>query len=170
MWLWALLVIPVLVVFAVRWERQRTHAATAFADPRVMAVGSDPSARLYRRIALGLAIVAAAMGPVALARPAMDTTEEKRQGAVMLAIDTSESMRKTDLAPDRLAAAREAANRFLDEAPQESLIGLVSFNDRAVVQVAPTLDRVAVRAARARRGMRPGPAPGAGGGGGRRGR
>jgi Mg-chelatase subunit ChlD len=100
------------------------------------------------------------MGPIALARPAVDTTEEKRQGAVMLAIDTSESMRKTDLAPDRLAAAREAANRFLDEAPDESLVGLVSFNDRAVVQVAPTLDRVAVRSALDRQEIREGTALG----------
>jgi Ca-activated chloride channel homolog len=160
MWLWALLLVPVLAVFAARWERQRGRAAAAFADPRVMAVGSDSRARLYRRVALGLAIVAAAMGPIALARPAMDTTEEKRQGAVMLAIDTSESMKKTDLAPDRLDAAREAANRFLDEAPEESLIGLVSFNDRAVVQVAPTLDRVAVRSALDRLEIREGTALG----------
>ena len=160
MWLWALLVIPVLVGFAVQWVRQRGRAAAAFADPRVMVVGSGPSARLSRRTALGLAIVAVAMGPIALARPAVDTTDDRRQGAVMLAIDTSESMRKTDLAPDRLAAAREAANRFLDEAPDESLIGLVSFNDRAVVQVAPTLDRVAVRSALDRLEIREGTALG----------
>lgn len=147
MWLWTLLLVPVLVFYAVRWERQRGRAARAFADPRVMTVGSDARTRTYRRIALALAIVAAAMGPIALARPAVDTTEEKRQGAVMLAIDASESMKKTDLAPDRLAAAKEAANRFLDAAPDESLIGLITFNDRAVVRVAPTLDRVAVRAA-----------------------
>lgn len=147
MWLWALLVVPVLVVLAVVWERQRGQAAAAFADSRVMAVGSDSRARLYRRIALGLAIVAAAMGPIALARPAVDTTEEKRQGAVMLAIDTSLSMKKTDLQPSRLEAAKEAANRFLDAAPDEALIGLVTFDDRAVVRVAPTLDRPAVRAA-----------------------
>jgi len=147
MWLWALLVVPVLVALAVVWERQRGDAARAFADPRVMAIGADSRARMLRRVALGLAILAAAMGPIALARPAVDTTEERRQGAVMLAIDTSKSMEKTDLAPTRLEAAKEAANRFLDAAPDEALIGLTTFNDRAVVRVAPTLDRPAVRAA-----------------------
>ncbi len=146
-WLWGLLIVPVLVVLAVVWERQRGEAARAFADPRVMTVGADARTRLLRRVALGLAILAAAMGPIALARPAVDTTEERRQGAVMLAIDTSNSMKKTDLQPSRLDAAKEAANRFLDAAPDEVLVGLATFDDRAVVRVVPTLDRPALRAA-----------------------
>ncbi len=160
MWLWGLLAVPVLVVLAVVWERQRATVARAFADPRVMAIGSDARARAYRRIALGLAIIAAAMGPIALARPAMDSTEERRQGAVVLAIDTSESMRKTDLPPSRLDAAREAAGTFLDAAPDEVRVGLVTFNDRAVVRVAPTPDRAAVRAALAAMEVREGTALG----------
>lgn len=147
MWLWGLLLVPVLVGLAIAWERQRGVAARAFADSRVMSVGADRPGRLLRRSALALAIVAVAMGPIALARPAVDTTEEKRQGAVVLAIDTSLSMNKDDLKPSRLAAAREAANRFLDAAPDEVRVGLVTFDEKAVVRVAPTLDRPAVRAA-----------------------
>ncbi|MGB1526841.1 MAG: vWA domain-containing protein, partial [Miltoncostaeaceae bacterium] len=147
MWLWGLLLVPVLVGLAIAWERQRGVAARAFADSRVMSVGADRPGRLLRRSALALAIVAVAMGPIALARPAVDTTEEKRQGAVVLAIDTSLSMNKDDLKPSRLVAAREAANRFLDAAPDEVRVGLVTFDEKAVVRVAPTLDRPAVRAA-----------------------
>lgn len=146
-WLWALLLLPALVAMVVLWERDRARAGRAFADPAVLAVGTDARVRLYRRVALGLAIVAAAMGPVALARPAVDVTEEKRQGAVMVAIDTSKSMTKTDLAPSRLDAAKEAAMRFLDAAPDETLVGLITFSDRARVQVAPTTDRLSVRSA-----------------------
>ena len=147
MWLWGLLLVPVLVGLAIAWERQRGVAARAFADARVMSVGADRGGRLLRQSALALAILAVAMGPIALARPAVDATEEKRQGAVMLAIDTSLSMNKDDLKPSRLAAAREAANRFLDAAPDEVRVGLVTFDEKAVVRVAPTLDRPAVRAA-----------------------
>ncbi|NDH54206.1 MAG: VWA domain-containing protein [Betaproteobacteria bacterium] len=112
-----------------------------------MALGTvgGARARALRRTALALAILAAAMGPIALARPAVDTTEQKHQGAVILEIDTSKSMQKTDLQPNRLDAAKVAANQFLDSAPEEVLVGLVMFSDRAVVQVAPTLDRIAVR-------------------------
>jgi len=147
MWLWGLLLVPVLVGLAIAWERQRGVAARAFADARVMSVGADRGGRLLRQSALALAILAVAIGPIALARPAVDATEEKRQGAVMLAIDTSLSMNKDDLKPSRLAAAREAANRFLDAAPDEVRVGLVTFDEKAVVRVAPTLDRPAVRAA-----------------------
>ena len=137
MWLWGLLLVPVLVGLAIAWERQRGVAARAFADARVMSVGADRGGRLLRQSALALAILAVAMGPIALARPAVDATEEKRQGAVMLAIDTSLSMNKDDLKPSRLVAAREAANRFLDAAPDEVRVGLVTFDEKAVVRVAP---------------------------------
>jgi len=147
MWLWTLLVIPVLVVIAVRWERDRAKAGQAFADPSVMAIGSDARARRLRRLALALGLLAVAMGPIALARPAFSTVEDQRRGAVVLEIDTSKSMQKTDLQPNRLDAAKAAANQFLDSAPEEVQVGLVTFNDRAVVQVAPTLDRQAVRSA-----------------------
>ncbi len=145
MWLWALLMVPVLVVVAVRWERDRAQVGTAFADPAVMAVGSDAKARRLRRIALVLAMLAVAMGPIAMARPAINSIDEQKRGAVMLAMDTSKSMTKTDLQPSRLEAAEQAANEFLSSAPEEVQIGLVTFNDRAVVQVAPTLDRQAIR-------------------------
>lgn len=147
MWLWALLVVPVLVVIAVMWERDRSRVGQAFADPQVMAIGSDRKARRLRRAALALAILAAAMGPIALARPAISSVDEKQQGAVILAIDTSKSMQKTDLQPSRLDAAKAAANEFLDSAPEDVMVGLVEFNDRAVVKVAPTPDRQAVRSA-----------------------
>jgi len=147
MWLWALLVVPVLVVIAVMWERDRARVGQAFADPSVMAIGSDAKARRQRRTALALGLLAVAMGPLALARPAFSTVEDQRHGAVVLEIDTSRSMQKTDLQPNRLEAAKAAANQFLDSAPEEVQVGLVTFNDRAVVQVAPTLDRQAVRSA-----------------------
>lgn len=37
--------------------------------------------------------------------------------------------------------------RFLDAAPDETLVGLITFSDRARVQVAPTTDRLSVRSA-----------------------
>ena len=145
MWLWALLALPVLAVLAVLWDRQRNRAGTEFADPRVMAVGSDATARRLRRTALALGLVAVAMGPIAMARPAISSVNDERHGAVMLEIDTSKSMQKTDLQPSRLDAAKLAANQFLDSAPDEVQVGLVTFNDHATVNVAPTLDRQAVR-------------------------
>jgi Ca-activated chloride channel homolog len=61
--------------------------------------------------------------------------------------DTSGSMQAVDVAPDRLQAARSAAENFLDEAPEELGVGLVAFSDTARVLRPPTTDHEQVRAA-----------------------
>jgi Ca-activated chloride channel family protein len=53
-------------------------------------------------------------------------------------------MFKDDLAPNRLAAAVDAARRFADEAPGDTAIGLATFADQASVVLAPTADQDAV--------------------------
>jgi len=64
------------------------------------------------------------------------------QRSTVLVIDVSESM-----AGDRFAAAREAALTFIDQAPDDLSIGLVSFAGKVTEVQAPTQDRDAVRAA-----------------------
>ncbi len=65
----------------------------------------------------------------------------------MLAMDTSRSMKATDVEPSRLDAARVAAKTFVDEVPEKFRVGVVSFATRAAVGVAPTEDRTLVNAA-----------------------
>ena len=64
----------------------------------------------------------------------------------MLAIDISRSMTATDVRPTRLAAAQDAARRFLEKVPETFRVGIVTFADRAQVAVPPTDDRNTVRA------------------------
>ena len=56
-------------------------------------------------------------------------------------------MKKTDLQPSRLDAAGDAAERFLDQAPDDTAVGVTTFADRASVILAPTTDRDDVRRA-----------------------
>lgn len=58
----------------------------------------------------------------------------------VLAVDVSGSMRGVGL-----AGAKAAASAFLDEVPDDVLVGLVTFSDRATVRVRPTADRARVR-------------------------
>lgn len=62
-------------------------------------------------------------------------------GTVILAIDTSESMGRTDIEPNRLEAAKEAARVFLDRLPSELQVGVVAFAAEADVVVPPTAAR-----------------------------
>jgi Ca-activated chloride channel homolog len=143
-WLWALLALPVLVVGLVAWERGRRGAASAYADPAVLPVGARPRRRRLRVIAAILALLAVACGPVALAKPSIDRTAQEKRGAVVIAIDESRSMLKTDLQPDRLKAAIAAAKRFLEVVPKRTAVGLVFFSKNARIVVAPSTDREAV--------------------------
>jgi Ca-activated chloride channel family protein len=73
--------------------------------------------------------------------------ERASVGTVMLVLDVSESMNRTDVAPTRLAAAQQAAGIFLDELPEELQVGLVTFAGEAVLLVAPDETRSTVDAA-----------------------
>lgn len=67
--------------------------------------------------------------------------EEGSAGTVILAIDVSESMNRTDIEPTRLEAAKEAARVFLERLPPELQVGLVAFAAEADVVVAATPER-----------------------------
>jgi tight adherence protein B len=77
----------------------------------------------------------------ASASPVASSTERVRR-SVVLAIDTSNSLR-----PAGLEAAQAAAREYLRLAPSDVRIGLVTFASTVSVQVRPTTDRAAVAAA-----------------------
>jgi Ca-activated chloride channel family protein len=79
----------------------------------------------------------------AVARPAMAVQVPKEQATVVLAVDVSLSMEADDVDPTRIEAARAAARNFVELAPEELEIGLVSFAGTAVPVLAPTTDRTA---------------------------
>ncbi|MGW3795357.1 VWA domain-containing protein, partial [Micromonospora arida] len=64
------------------------------------------------------------------------------QRAQQLGVSTS--MLATDVEPDRLAAAKEAARRFVEGLPDEFNVGLVAFAGSAAVLVPPSTDRDAL--------------------------
>jgi Ca-activated chloride channel family protein len=79
---------------------------------------------------------------VAIARPVERTTERTQsEGQIMVLFDVSLSMEATDVDPNRLDAAKEAARNFIDEVDDDVEVGLISFAGVVRVEVEPTLDR-----------------------------
>lgn len=146
-WLWALVLIVPLGAALVLWARAGRRAGARWADPAVMAVGPPGRTVRLRMAAAVVALLAVAAGAVAMARPSVDGTEKERRSSVMITLDVSDSMTKTDLQPSRLAAAKDAAERFADAAPSGTAIGITTFADSAAVILAPTTDRAAVHRA-----------------------
>jgi Ca-activated chloride channel family protein len=67
--------------------------------------------------------------------------------AILLAMDVSGSMCSTDVAPNRLTAAQNAARDFVRAQKAGAKIGLVVFSGIAALRVEPTADKAALLAA-----------------------
>jgi Ca-activated chloride channel homolog len=146
-WLWALALLPLLAAGLLLWARGRRRAAAEWAEPGAMGVAPRGRVPLLRAAAACVALLAVSAAIVALARPSVEETRDEQRSTVMITLDVSESMRKTDIQPSRLDAAVDAAGRFLDEAPKETAVGITTFADRASVVRSPTTDRDEVRSA-----------------------
>jgi len=81
----------------------------------------------------------------ALARPEATIAVPVERASVMLVTDTSGSMNATDVSPSRLAAAQQAATRFLDKVPKSLQTGLVAYADGPTTVVRPTQDHEQIK-------------------------
>jgi Ca-activated chloride channel family protein len=89
----------------------------------------------------------AAVGCLALAFSGFRFSLQQAAPITVLVLDVSDSMNATDIAPDRLSAARSAALAFLDELPEDFLVGLATFAGEPDLPVPPTEDPERVVAA-----------------------
>jgi Ca-activated chloride channel homolog len=92
-------------------------------------------------------VVSLLMFTVAMAGPTHDVRIPRNRAVVMLVIDVSQSMRATDVSPNRLAAAQEAAKQFADQLTPGINLGLIAYAGTATVLVSPTTTRDATKAA-----------------------
>ena len=150
-WPVVLLLALVLVPLAARVVhgglRRRKEELETFGDPAVLARGSTlGDTRLNRRRA-GLQVAAVALGVVALARPQLGErrAELARSGRdLLLVLDLSRSMTVTDVAPNRLAAAKAAAWETVSASPGDR-VGLLVFGGSAFLQLPLTSDHAALK-------------------------
>jgi Ca-activated chloride channel family protein len=145
--LFFLIAVPVLVGLYIWSQRRRRKYALRYASLSLVkeALGKGPGVK--RHIPAALYLLALSFMLFALARPITVVKVPSQEGTVILAIDVSMSMRATDIKPDRITAAKEAAKAFVLKQPEGVKIGVVSFASDASVVQAPTLDHDLVIAA-----------------------
>jgi Ca-activated chloride channel homolog len=143
----ALVALPLLVGAYVVAARRRRRAAARFANPDLVPNLVPDSPGWRRHVPPVLALVALGVLIVGIARPHMVRDVTRNEATIVLAIDTSRSMAATDTEPSRFDAARAAAQKFVDEVPEEYRVGIVSFATSADPVLPPTTDREAARVA-----------------------
>jgi len=143
----ALVLIPVAVARYVVGERRRRAAAREFASDAMLASVAPRQPRWRRHAPLVLYGLALAVLVIAAAKPRTTTAVPVDRATIMLLNDVSGSMQATDVRPNRLVAAREAARAFVDKVPHTVRVGIVAFNQNARTLQPPTTDHAALNAA-----------------------
>ena len=93
----------------------------------------------WRHVPAILLVASLLLFTVAMAGPTHDVRIPRNRAVVMLVIDVSQSMRATDISPNRMVAAQEAAKQFTDELTPGINLGLVAYaRHRDSVLVSPT--------------------------------
>ena len=143
----ALAGLPVLLAAYVLRVRGAGGHGQAFAAPHLLASVLPRPPRWRRHLPVIAMLVAAAALILAAARPQRSVAVEVEQASIMLATDVSGSMQATDVAPDRLTAAKRAAKSFIASVPAKVNVGIMAFNQTPTVLQSPTRDRQATAAA-----------------------
>jgi len=138
--LWTLLAIPALIALYVWAQRRRRRYALRYASLSMVkeALGSGPGVR--RHIPPALTIAALALMLTGVARPYAEIQVPSQEGTVVLAMDVSGSMLATDVRPDRMTVAKDAAKAFVLKQSENLRIGVVSFSSDASIVQSPTTD------------------------------
>ena len=133
-----LLMVPLLLGLYLWLLRRKKNAAVRYASLAMVREAMGPAQRMRRHIPPLLFLLSIIVMLLAVARPAAVITLPSMNETVILAIDVSGSMRANDVLPNRLAAAQAAARAFIEDQPQSTRIGVVSFAGTASLVQAPT--------------------------------
>ena len=141
-YLYALVLIPVILALFLffRWKSRKELFSWMSKSNQLTLIPEYSGFKPFFKISLLLLAFASLV--FALAKPQFGSklTEVKRQGVeIMIALDVSNSMLAEDIQPNRLANAKRAISRLIDQLENDK-IGLIVFAGDAYVQLPMTTD------------------------------
>ena len=136
--LWLLLILPLLVLLYLWLLRRRKVQALAYPGLALVRQALGSRAQWRRHLPPLLFLLGLAALLLAGARPLAVLKLPSEQQTIILAMDVSGSMRATDVEPDRLTAAQNAAKAFIKELPRHVRVGVVAFAGTAQLAQLPT--------------------------------
>ncbi len=140
-----LLVVFGLAAMYVLMQLARQRRMLRFANMELLESVAPNRPSRWRHVPAILLVASLVLFTVAMAGPTNDVRIPRNRAVVMLVIDVSQSMRATDVEPNRMAAAQEAAKQFADELTPGINLGLIEYAGTATVLVQPTTNRDATK-------------------------
>ena len=147
-WFLLLLILIPLIVLAYIWVvRRRKRFAIRYSSVSLIREAMPGRSSWRRHLPLVLFLIALACLTLALARPVTELNVTSSRATVILALDVSMSMCSSDIEPNRLTAAQEAAKTFISNQESGTQIGIVAFAGFAELVAPPTADMEVLLAA-----------------------
>ena len=147
LFLYLLLLIPLLVAVRIIFDRRRKRRIRKFGDPDLVNEMMEDVSPHRPKVKFWLMVSALALLIVALARPQLGTSisREKRQGIeAIICMDISNSMLATDVVPSRLAKSKLLVENMVDKFVNDK-VGLIVYAGDAFVQLPITSDYVSAK-------------------------
>lgn len=146
-YLWALLVIPVLLLIRLAGWRRRRSKLRKFGDPELVRQLMPNVSKFRPTVKFWLLLVAWVLLVVMVARPQVgaEVQRDKRNGIeAIICLDISNSMLAHDVAPSRLDKSKLLVESLVDRFTNDK-IGLIVFAGDAYVQLPITSDYVSAK-------------------------
>lgn len=132
-WLWALLLVPLVLGQYLWLLRRKRREVIRFSSLGLVRQALTSSSVWRRHLPPALVLLALTIGLLSLGRPMARITLPADYMTLVLAMDVSRSMLATDVEPNRIEAAQKAARQFLQELPGNVRVAIVSFAGTAQV-------------------------------------
>lgn len=139
-----LLVVPLLLAGYLWQLRRQRRSAVRFSSVALVRLAIPKRSRWHRHVPPALFLAAIAALAFGAARPRIPVDVPLNKTSIILTLDVSGSMCATDVEPNRLTAAQNAAKEFIEHQVAGTRIGLVAFSSFAQLIVPPTKDKGAL--------------------------
>ena len=146
-YLYFLILLPVLAVFLMAAWRMKKKQIAEFGDPELMEKLTGSVSREKQKLKMVLVTIAFFFLVLALSGPQIGTkmVDIKRKGVdVIIAVDCSTSMLAQDMKPDRLTKAKMELSSIIDRMNGDR-VGIIAFSGIAFLQCPLTLDYSAAK-------------------------
>ena len=133
-----LLIVPFAVIAYLLILRTRRHSTIRYSSLSLIREAASHQTARRRHLPFVLFLLAITSLLLALARPVATVMVPSNKATVILALDVSLSMCSTDIAPNRLEVAKDAAQTFIQQHRSGRQIGIVAFAGFAELIHPPT--------------------------------